>query len=114
MRTVIYHLILLIALPFIIPDCNKSRIEIRARDFGAIESHTMSQTAPAGVHRRIAIENNIYLGSDGNIIKLGSADSVKITDNMMDHPRNAQEVLAICELLITTGEQKYKDRLIGL
>jgi len=53
---------------------------------GVIESHTMSQTTPAGVHQKITIENNIFLGSDGNIIKLGSADDVKIIDNIMDAP----------------------------
>lgn len=55
---------------------------------GVIESHTMSQTAPAGVHRRITIENNIFLGSDGNIIKLGSADGVDILNNIIDRPKN--------------------------
>jgi parallel beta-helix repeat protein len=55
---------------------------------GVIESHTMSQTAPAGVHRRITIENNIFLGSDGNIIKLGSADSVDIVNNIIDKPKD--------------------------
>lgn len=54
---------------------------------GVIESHTMSETAPAGVHRRISIDNNIFLGSDGNIIKLGSADGVEITGNLMDRSR---------------------------
>jgi parallel beta-helix repeat protein len=53
---------------------------------GVIEFHTMSQTAPAGVYRRITIANNIFLGSVGNIIKIGSADDVDITDNIMDHP----------------------------
>jgi polygalacturonase len=53
---------------------------------GIIESHTMSQTAPAGVYRRITIANNIFLGSIGNIIKIGSADEVDIINNIMDHP----------------------------
>jgi parallel beta-helix repeat protein len=48
----------------------------------------MSQTAPAGVHRRITIENNIFLGSDGNIIKLGSADGVDIVNNIIDKPKD--------------------------
>jgi parallel beta-helix repeat protein len=55
---------------------------------GVIESHTMSQTAPAGVHRKITIENNIFLGSDGNIIKLGSADGVDIINNIIDKPKD--------------------------
>jgi len=55
---------------------------------GVIESHTMSQTAPAGVHRRITIENNVFLGSDGNIIKLGSADGVDIVNNIIDKPKD--------------------------
>ena len=53
---------------------------------GVIEFHTMSQTAPAGVYRGITIANNIFLGSAGNIIKIGSADDVDIINNIMDHP----------------------------
>jgi parallel beta-helix repeat protein len=53
---------------------------------GIIEFHTMSQTAPAGVYRRITIANNLFLGSAGNIIKIGSADDVNIINNVMDHP----------------------------
>jgi len=67
---------------------------------GVIESHTMSQTAPAGVHQRVRIENNIFLGADGHIIKLGSADGVNIINNIMDAPKeeaillyNSQNVL---------------------
>ncbi|MBK7713621.1 MAG: right-handed parallel beta-helix repeat-containing protein [Bacteroidales bacterium] len=52
---------------------------------GIIEFHTMSQTAPAGVYRRITIADNIFLGSVGNIIKIGSADDVNIVSNIMDH-----------------------------
>lgn len=48
----------------------------------------MSQTAPAGVHQRITIENNIFLGSDANIIKLGSADGVDIINNIIDQPKD--------------------------
>ncbi|MEP7110472.1 MAG: hypothetical protein ABI760_20930 [Ferruginibacter sp.] len=55
---------------------------------GVIESHTMSQTAPAGVYRRIMIKNNVFLGSAANIIKIGSADGVNIIDNIMDHPKD--------------------------
>lgn len=54
---------------------------------GVIESHTMSQTAPAGVYQRITIANNVFLGSDANIIKIGSADDVDIIDNIMDHSK---------------------------
>jgi parallel beta-helix repeat protein len=53
---------------------------------GVIEFHTMSQTAPAGVYRRITIANNVFLNSAGNIIKVGSADGVDISNNIMDHP----------------------------
>lgn len=60
---------------------------------GVIESHTMSQTAPAGVHQRITIENNIFLGSDGNIIKLGSAKDVDIVNNIMDQSKAAAILL---------------------
>ncbi len=55
---------------------------------GVIESHTMSQVAPAGVYRHITITDNIFLGSASNIIKIGSADGVKITDNIMDNPED--------------------------
>jgi parallel beta-helix repeat protein len=55
---------------------------------GVIESHTMSQTAPAGVHRRITIANNIFLGSGSNILKLGSAEGVKILNNIFDGATN--------------------------
>jgi parallel beta-helix repeat protein len=55
---------------------------------GVIEFHTMSQTAPAGVYRRVTIANNIFLGSVANIIKIGSADGVEIIDNIMDHPED--------------------------
>ena len=48
----------------------------------------MSQTAPAGVHRRITIENNVFLGSVANIIRMGSADGVDIINNIMDQPED--------------------------
>ena len=72
---------------------------------GVIESHTMSQTAPAGVHRRITIENNIFLGSDGNIIKLGSADSVDILNNIMDQPKNEAVLLYNCKNISISGNR---------
>ncbi len=55
---------------------------------GVIESHTMSQVAPAGVYRQITIADNIFLGSESDIIKIGSADGVNITGNIMDHPED--------------------------
>jgi parallel beta-helix repeat protein len=55
---------------------------------GVIESHTMSQTAPAGIYQRITIENNIFLGSSANLVKIGSADGVTIINNMMDSPKD--------------------------
>ena len=55
---------------------------------GVIESHTMSPTAPAGVHQRITIENNIILGSGKNAIKIGSADGVDIINNIIDQPKD--------------------------
>lgn len=60
---------------------------------GVIEFHTMSQTAPAGVYKRITIENNIFLNSAGNIIKIGSADGVDIINNIMDQPEEAAILL---------------------
>jgi len=53
---------------------------------GVIEFHTMSSAIPAGVYREISIENNIFLGSTGNILKIGSADGVDIKNNIMDQP----------------------------
>jgi hypothetical protein len=53
---------------------------------GVIESHTMNRDAPAGVYRQIKIENNIFLGSAGNVIKLGSAENAEILNNIMDGP----------------------------
>jgi parallel beta-helix repeat protein len=70
---------------------------------GVIESHTMSQTAPAGVHRRITIENNIFLGSDGNIIKLGSADGVDILNNILDKPENEAILLYNSKNILIRG-----------
>ncbi len=72
---------------------------------GVIESHTMSQTAPAGVHRRITIENNIFLGSDGNIIKLGSADGVDILNNIMNQPKNEAILLYNCKNISIRGNR---------
>jgi parallel beta-helix repeat protein len=72
---------------------------------GVIESHTMSQTAPAGVHRRITIENNIFLGSDGNTIKLGSADGVDILDNIIDQPRNEAILLYNSKNVLIRGNK---------
>jgi parallel beta-helix repeat protein len=65
----------------------------------------MSQTAPAGVHRRITIENNIFLGSDGNIIKLGSADGVDILNNIMDQPKNEAILLYNCKNISISGNR---------
>ena len=45
----------------------------------------MNQTIPAGVYQRITIANNIFLGSVGNIIKIGSAEGVNIINNIMDN-----------------------------
>ncbi|MEO8766187.1 MAG: right-handed parallel beta-helix repeat-containing protein [Ginsengibacter sp.] len=54
---------------------------------GVIESHTMSQTAPAGIYQRITIASNIFLGSSANLLKLGSADGVSIINNIMDNSK---------------------------
>ncbi len=72
---------------------------------GVIESHTMSQTAPPGVHMNITIENNIFLGSDGNIIKLGSADGVKILNNIMDGSKDVAIFLYNTNNVIITGNK---------
>jgi polygalacturonase len=60
---------------------------------GVIEFHTMSRTAPAGVYSRITISNNVFLGSEGSIIKIGSADDVNIINNIMDYPKEAAVLL---------------------
>jgi polygalacturonase len=72
---------------------------------GVIEFHTMSQTAPAGVYRRIRIDNNIFLGSAGNIIKIGSADGVEITNNIMDHPEEEAILLYNSRNISITGNK---------
>ena len=72
---------------------------------GVIESHTMSDTTPAGVHQNITIENNIFLGSDGNIIKLGSADGVKIINNIMDGPKDEAILLYNSKNILITGNK---------
>ncbi len=72
---------------------------------GVIESHTMSQTTPPGVHRDITIEDNIFLGSDGNILKLGSADSVKIINNIMDSPKDAAILLYNSKNTLISGNK---------
>jgi parallel beta-helix repeat protein len=54
---------------------------------GVIEFHTMSQTAPAGVYKRVTIENNVFLNSFGNFIRIGSADGVKVVNNIMDNSK---------------------------
>jgi hypothetical protein len=72
---------------------------------GVIEFHTMSQTAPAGVYRRITIANNIFLGSRGNIIKIGSADDVDIIGNIMDHPEEEAILLYNSSNIRITGNK---------
>ena len=72
---------------------------------GVIESHTMSETTPAGVHRNITIENNIFLGSDGNILKLGSADSVKVLNNIMDGPKDEAILLYNSKNVLISGNK---------
>jgi parallel beta-helix repeat protein len=80
---------------------------------GVIESHTMSQTTPAGVHRNITIENNIFSESDGNMIKLGSADDVKITGNIMDSPRE-EAILLYNSKNILISKNKLTNCQVGL
>lgn len=72
---------------------------------GVIESHTMSETTPPGVHQGILIENNIFLGSDGNIIKLGSASSVKILNNIMDGSRDEAILLYNTKNVLINGNK---------
>jgi parallel beta-helix repeat protein len=80
---------------------------------GVIESHTMSQNAPAGVYRRIIIANNIFLGSAGNMIKLGSADSVNIVNNIMDSPEDEAIFLYNSKNILITGN-KLTNSFAGL
>ena len=72
---------------------------------GVIESHTMSKTIPPGVHKDITIENNIFIGSDGNIIKLGSAQNVKILNNIMDGPKNEAILLYNTKDVLISGNK---------
>jgi len=65
----------------------------------------MSQTTPAGVHRDILIENNIFLGSDGNMIKLGSAEDVKIMNNIMDGPEDEAILLYNTRNVLISGNK---------
>jgi parallel beta-helix repeat protein len=65
----------------------------------------MSETTPAGVHQNITIENNIFLGSDGNIIKLGSADGVKILNNIMDGPKDEAIMLYNTKNVLIKGNK---------
>jgi polygalacturonase len=80
---------------------------------GVIESHTMSQTAPAGVYQRITIANNIFLGSVGNIIKIGSAEDVDIINNIMDHPEEEAILLYNSRNIRITGN-KLTNCKVGL
>jgi polygalacturonase len=72
---------------------------------GVIESHTMSKTTPPGVHQNIVIENNLFLGSDGNMIKLGSADNVRIINNVMDGPGDEAILLYNTNHVLVTGNK---------
>ena len=80
---------------------------------GVIEFHTMSQTAPAGVYRRITIENNVFLGSVGNIIKIGSADGVDIINNIMDQPEE-EAILLYNSRNIRISGNKLTNCKVGL
>jgi len=80
---------------------------------GVIESHTMSQDIPPGVHSNITIENNIFLGSDGNMIKLGSADGVNIVNNIMDAPKE-EAVLLYNTNNVTIASNKLTNCSAGL
>jgi hypothetical protein len=80
---------------------------------GIIEFHTMSQTAPAGVYRGITIANNVFLGSIGNIIKIGSAYDVAVINNIMDHPEEEAIFIYNSENIRITGN-KLTNSKIGL
>jgi hypothetical protein len=80
---------------------------------GVIESHTMSQTAPAGVHQRITIENNIILGSDKNAVKIGSTDGVNIINNIIDQPKE-EAILIYNSRNIRINGNKLTNSKMGL
>jgi polygalacturonase len=78
---------------------------------GVIESHTMSQTAPAGVHQRITIENNIILGSDANAIRIGSADGVNIINNIIDRPKDEAILIYNSSNIRITGNKLTNSKM---
>ncbi|MCK4750190.1 MAG: right-handed parallel beta-helix repeat-containing protein, partial [Bacteroidales bacterium] len=86
---------------------------------GVIECLTnpSGESAPAGVHHNITIENNIIQGSNANAIKIGSADGVVIEQNIIDQSRddailiyNSRNVrigsnqVTNCDVPLTIGE----------
>ncbi len=80
---------------------------------GVIESHTISTTAPAGVHSDIRIENNIFEGSDTNILKLGSAEGVVIRNNIMEGAQGDAILLYNTKNVLLEGN-KLTNNKVGL
>jgi len=73
----------------------------------------MSDNIPAGVHKDVFIENNIFLGSDGNMIKLGSADGVTIRGNIMDGPKD-EAIFLYNTRNVTIASNKLTNSAAGL
>ncbi len=82
---------------------------------GVIECLTNpgSQPAPAGVHQRITIENNIFQGTDGNALKIGSADGVVIANNIIDQPE-AEAILIYNSRNVSITGNKLTNCEVGL
>ncbi|MFC1558438.1 right-handed parallel beta-helix repeat-containing protein [candidate division KSB1 bacterium] len=83
---------------------------------GVIECSTnpgSNQNAPAGVHQRIKIENNIIQGSNANAIKIGSADGVVIHNNIIDQIKDEAILIYNSRNVRLTGN-KITNSNIGL
>jgi hypothetical protein len=74
---------------------------------GVIECLTNpgNPAAPAGVHQRIFIENNIIQGTAGNALEICSADSVVIANNIIDQPQAEAIILTNSRNVFITGNK---------
>jgi len=83
---------------------------------GVIECSTnpgSSEHAPAGVHQRITIENNIIQGTNANAIKIGSADGVDIINNIIDQSKDEAILIYNSRNVRITGN-KLTNSKVGL
>ena len=83
---------------------------------GVIECSTnpgSNQNAPAGVHQRITIENNIIQGTNANAIKIGSADGVVILNNIINQTKDEAILIYNSRNVRLTGN-KITNSNVGL